>query len=269
MSDAMSTTYETDMLEPLAIGSCTLNAEVSENSRTRMRSGVSGRNSARGSSRQNVSVPTAMTERMYPRPRRGRSRSKTPQYTFFAAGAFVKQLFDTIVYRMRKKLVVLLLAAAGGAGAWYYARSRPAALVLTGIVTTNDVIVSPQIAGQIDQLLVNEGETVRKDQLVAVIAPDALKADTAYYSHTVAGLTSQVRESEAARRYQQRQTADQIRQAESTVASTEAQVAAAAADLENSRLTFARTEDLSRRGVVSPQELDQARTAFNAAQAKL
>ena len=41
----------------------------------------------------------------------------------------------------------------------------PPALVLTGIVTTNDVIVSPQIAGQIGQLLVNEGDAVKKDQL--------------------------------------------------------------------------------------------------------
>jgi len=143
------------------------------------------------------------------------------------------------------------------------------ALVLTGVVTTNDVIVSSQIAGQIGELLVNEGDTVKKDQLVAVISPDELKADTAYYAHNVEGLSSQVRESEAALRYQQRQTTDQIRQAESTVASTEAQVAAAAADVENARLTFTRTQDLSRGGVVSPQELDQARTTFTAAQAKL
>ena len=168
-----------------------------------------------------------------------------------------------------RKLLVLLLFVAAGAGVWYYLRGRQSALVLTGVVTTNDVIVSSQIAGQIGELLVNEGDTVKKDQLVAVISPDELKADTAYYAHNVEGLSSQVRESEAALRYQQRQTTDQIRQAESTVASTEAQVAAAAADVENARLTFTRTQDLSRGGVVSPQELDQARTTFTAAQAKL
>src|SRR5205814_5379038 len=51
--------------------------------------------------------------------------------------------------------------------------------------------------------------------------------------------------------------------------SIEAQVAAASADLEQVRVTFARTQDLSRRGVVSPQELDQARVAVSAAQGKL
>jgi HlyD family secretion protein len=169
----------------------------------------------------------------------------------------------------RKLIVplVLLLAAAGG---YYYFTHRPAPpLVLTGIVTTNDVIVSPQIGGQIAQLLVKEGDAVKKDQLVALIAPDELKADTAYFSHNVAGLSSQVRESEAALRFQQRQMADQIQQAESTLASIQAQVEAAAAELENAKLLYARTQNLSTQGVVSPQELDQTRTAANAAQAKL
>ena len=142
-------------------------------------------------------------------------------------------------------------------------------LVLTGIVTTNDVIVSPQISGQIGQLLVTEGDAVKRDQLVAVIVPDELKADTAYFAQNVEGMSSQIRESEAALRLQERQNADQIRQAESTLASIEAQVDAAAADVEQSRLTFTRTQNLSRQNVVSAQELDAARTAQTAAQAKL
>jgi HlyD family secretion protein len=170
--------------------------------------------------------------------------------------------------RKRAPLLLLLLALAGG-GAYGYRHMGAAPLVLTGIVTTNDVIVSPQIGGQISQLLVSEGDAVKKDQLVAVIAPDELKADTTYFSQNVEGLSSQVRESEAALRFQERQTADQIRQAESTLASIEAQVEAAAADLEQGRLTFSRTQNLAQQGVASPQELDQARTAVAAAQAKL
>jgi HlyD family secretion protein len=165
--------------------------------------------------------------------------------------------------------LVLLVVAAAGVGAYFYLHRAPAALVLTGIVTTDDVIVSPQIGGQIEQLLAKEGDVVKKGQLVAVIVPDELRADTAYYTHNVAGLSSQVQESEAALRFQQRQTADQILQAESNLAASEAQVAAAAADLENARLVYSRTENLSKRGVVSPQELDQSRTSANAAQAKL
>jgi HlyD family secretion protein len=168
----------------------------------------------------------------------------------------------------RAVLLLLLMVAAGG-GVYAYRRMAPPALVLTGIVTTNDVIVSPQIAGLIEQLAVKEGDEVKKDQLLAVIAPDELRADTAYFAQNVAGLSSQVRESEAALRYQQRLTVDQIRQAESTLASLEAQVDAAAADVESARLTNTRTQNLSKQGVVSPQETDQARTALTSAQAKL
>jgi HlyD family secretion protein len=170
---------------------------------------------------------------------------------------------------MKKRLLTLVLVAGIAAAAYYIYSRPPSALVLTGIVTTHEVVVSPQIGGKIDQLLVAEGDQVKKAQLLAVITPDELMAESAFYEQSAAGLSSQVHESEAALRFQERQTIDQIRQAESTLASTESQVMAASADLENARLTFSRTENLSKQGVVSSQELDQARTTRDAAQAKL
>jgi HlyD family secretion protein len=179
-------------------------------------------------------------------------------------------MFESPTMKKLKKTLLPLLAVLAIGGAVYYIYYRPpTSLVLTGIVTTNDVVVSPQIAGQISRLLIAEGDQVKKEQLLAVITPDELKAESAYYAQNEAGLTSQVQQSEAALRYQQLQTTDQIRQAESTLAAIESQVDAAAADLENARLIYARTQNLSKEGVVSPQELDQARTANNAAQAKL
>jgi HlyD family secretion protein len=168
-----------------------------------------------------------------------------------------------------RRIVVLAIVVALAGGAYYYVNAKPTALVLTGIVTTNDVVVSPQIGGQIAQLLVNEGDVVRKDQLLAVIAPDELRADISYYAQSAQGLNDQVNQSAAALRYQERQTAEQIRQAEANVASTEAQQAAAASELENTRAIFERTQNLARQNVVSAQELDQARTSFQGAQAKL
>jgi HlyD family secretion protein len=166
-------------------------------------------------------------------------------------------------------VLILLVVAAGGVGAYLYLSRPPTRLTLTGIVTTNDVVVSPQIAGQIRQLLAAEGDVVRKDQLIAVMMPDELRADSAYYARSAEGFGSQVKESEAALRFQERQTIDQISQAEATLASTEAQQAAAVADLENARLVFERTRDLSQRGVEPEQQLDQTRTAFEAARARL
>src|SRR6185295_8872891 len=130
---------------------------------------------------------------------------------------------------MRKGLVLLIVALAVGGGAFYvYSRPVPA-LILTGIVTTNDVIVSPQIGGHISRLDVTEGDHVKKDQLLAVITPDELKAEIASVTQNAAAMGSQVKESEAALRFQELQTADQIRQAESTLAAIESQVDAAGA----------------------------------------
>lgn len=162
-------------------------------------------------------------------------------------------------------LLVVLLAA----GAYYVIVSRPAVLVLTGIVTTNDVVVSPQIAGQIGRLLVKEGDTVSRDQLLAVITPDELAADRTYYAQSAEGLTSQVKESEAALRYQEQQTRDQIRQAEATLASIESQRSAAESDLEIGRLSFERNQRLAEQQLISVEQLDQSRTTYQGAVAKV
>jgi HlyD family secretion protein len=171
---------------------------------------------------------------------------------------------------MKRLWPLFLIALVIIAGAAYgYAFFRPTTLTLTGIVTTNDVIVSPQVAGQVVQLLVNEGDTVKQGQLLATIAPDELKADTVYYAQNAEGLASQVRQSEAALRFEERQTSDQTAQAESNLAAAEAQAKAAAADLEAASATYARTQDLARQQIASQQQLDQDRAAASAAQARL
>ena len=170
--------------------------------------------------------------------------------------------------RIRRLLVLVLLAAAGWGGYVYLGRP-PSTLVLTGIVTTDDIVVSPQIAGPIAQLLVTEGDAVTKDQLLAVIKPDELMQDSAFYAHSAAGATSQVQESEAALRFQERQTDDQIRQAEATLAATESQQAAVEADLENARLSSERLQKMTARGIAPQDQFDQARTAFDAAKARV
>ena len=113
---------------------------------------------------------------------------------------------------MRRVLILLLLIAAVGA-AYYATRSKPTALVLTGIVTTEDVIVAPQVGGRIGQVLVKEGDEVKRDQLVAVMTADELQAERAYHEHNVASIASQVGQNEAQLRYDQRQTEDRIQQA--------------------------------------------------------
>jgi HlyD family secretion protein len=168
-----------------------------------------------------------------------------------------------------KRALPLLVIVAAVAGVYVYASREPAELVLTGIVTTNDLVVSPQIGGRILRLHVQEGDLVKAGQLVAEISPEELRAESAFATHNVEGYASQITQAQAALRLEERQTDEQIRQAESTLASTEAQQAASNADLEAARLKFERTQNLSREGVAAAQELDQARTGYEAARAKV
>lgn len=129
-------------------------------------------------------------------------------------------------------------------GAYYVYSKPPTALVLTGIVTTHDVVVSPQIGGRLALLNVREGDTVTRRQVVAEIEPAELAAERAYYDYSAEGMASQVREGEAALRYEEKRNADQIKQAEAALAIADAQRAAAVADAERAKVTFDRTREL-------------------------
>jgi HlyD family secretion protein len=168
-----------------------------------------------------------------------------------------------------KRLFPLLLIAALGAGGYYYFSRQPDALVLTGVVTTNDIVVGPQIGGRVDELRVQEGDSVTRGQIVALIQPDELRAESAYAVHNVEGIASQIQQSQAALRYEEQQMNEQVRQAESTLAATEAQQAAAGAELEAARINLERTQSLAREGVAPAQQLDTARTSYDAAVARV
>jgi HlyD family secretion protein len=150
-----------------------------------------------------------------------------------------------------RRVVFLLLAAiAVGAGVYYARGTGPDDVVLTGIVTTEDVMVSPQVAGRIDTLTVDAGDSVSEGQLIAVIAPAELEADRAFYAHSADALGAQVTANEA------------------DVAAAEAEVSEAQASLAKAKQTYERSRSVARSGGVTPEDLDQAHTAVEVAQAQ-
>jgi Multidrug resistance efflux pump len=167
------------------------------------------------------------------------------------------------------RLIPVVVIVGVGYGAWWYTSRPPTSLTLTGVVTTNHIVVSPQITGRISQLMAQEGDTVKAGQLIAVLSPDELREERAFYTYSAAGAGSQVAESEAALRLQERQSADQIAQAEATLASTESQLAATQAELENSKVVFERTQRMMKEGVDTAQALDTARTNYDVNKSRL
>ena len=169
---------------------------------------------------------------------------------------------------MKRRLPLFIVLAAVAAGCAYYAlATRARDLILTGIVTTDDVIVSAEVQGRLQELLAKEGDAVAQGQLLARIHPQEQKADVAFYADSEQQSAAQVAEAEANLRYQEAQTDNQTRQAEANLAAAQAQVARVLADSENARLVFEREEAMYRQGIEAAQAFDQARTAHAAAKA--
>ncbi|MGH9454959.1 MAG: HlyD family secretion protein [Terriglobia bacterium] len=140
--------------------------------------------------------------------------------------------------------------------------------MLTGIVDTDEVVVSAQIAGRLEQLLVREGDPVKQKQLLALLDPREMKADQAYYAHTEQNYLDQVHAAEAALRYQELQTRDQVNQAQAALASAQAQEEQAEANYHQAHRDYERAEALFKSGIDSEQTADQARTTDQTTQAQ-
>jgi multidrug resistance efflux pump len=171
---------------------------------------------------------------------------------------------------MRRKLAILFLVLAAISGGLYYARMhRARTLALTGLVSTDGVIVSSEIAGRLQELLVKEGDAVKAGQLIGRIQAREWKAEMAFFANTEQQSAAQVTQAQADLRFQEDQASNQVRQAEANLQAAQAQVAQGEADLENASLNFNRMEGLHSQGVESAQVFDQARTSLDAAKARV
>ena len=170
---------------------------------------------------------------------------------------------------MTTRLIILAFAAAilVGAAVYYFALREPSSIVLTGVVTTDDVRVGALIEGRLENLMVGQGDTVEKGQLLALIQPQEAQADVDFYKNSQDASAAAVDEAQAQLKFLEMQTREQIREATANVAVSRAQVQQAKADLENAELQYKRERDLRERELNSPQALDLARTTYESAKA--
>jgi HlyD family secretion protein len=169
---------------------------------------------------------------------------------------------------MKRQVPLMIAGVAVLAAVLYYTvTSRVHDIVLTGIVTTDDVIVGSEVQGRVQQLLVKQGDEVKQGELLAVIQPEEWKANMAYYADSEQQSAAQVTRAEADLRYQEAQTRDGTDQAAAHLEAAKADLTQGQADLENARLNFEREQALYRRGVEAAQAYDQARTVYAGAKA--
>jgi HlyD family secretion protein len=121
---------------------------------------------------------------------------------------------------------------------------------------SEEIRVGSQVGGRLQDVLVEEGDRVKKGQVVAVVENADFRARVASAEATLQLRTADARRVRNGARAQERRDA-------------EAAVSEAAAILENNTADIARKRDLFRETVISRSELDKAVEQMGVAQAKL
>ncbi len=146
---------------------------------------------------------------------------------------------------------------------------RHPAIELTGVVTGNEVIVSPKITGRIERLLVDEGSQVKEGQLIAELDSAELRAQRDSAQANIHSLEAKVREVQNTWDMTNAQTSAGVNRAAASLNSAKAQLEEAQAQLMRDELDAKRAVGLFESGVASAQERDRAVTALKASQARV
>jgi HlyD family secretion protein len=154
-------------------------------------------------------------------------------------------------------------------GYYFFSTPRNKDLVLIGTVDSNQVIVSPQIQGRLQKLLVDEGTPVKAGDLIAVIDPAELKAQEAAAAATITSLRSRVSEMRYTEQSTKGSTTSDVANAQAKLQSMKSQLAQAQATLQRTESDSRRTIELAKQGVASDQDRVQAETNLTAAQANV
>jgi HlyD family secretion protein len=152
--------------------------------------------------------------------------------------------------------VAVIVAAAGGALLWWWIAGREDAsdkLVLYGNVDIREVQPAFNDTGAIEQMLVHEGTTVAKGQLIATL-------DDRRYAAALAQAEAQMRNQEQvlARLVAGSRPED--------IAHDKATMEALRVTAENASINYTRADNLARTGAGSAQQRDNAKATFDAAQ---
>jgi HlyD family secretion protein len=169
----------------------------------------------------------------------------------------------------RKFLRVLAVLFLVALGFYWLTTPRGSDIPLTGIVDGNEVIVSPQIAGRVVTLTVDEGSAVKKGDLIAELDPKELEANLAAARANVASLQSQVSAANHNYTWTSDQTDAAIQQAQARVTSSRAQLDQAHVELARDQQDLNRMQMLFDKGEVSAQDRDHAEAAVNISKANV
>ncbi len=183
--------------------------------------------------------------------------------------------------RIRIALALVVLAAAAAIGYQFFLTHNGQAagtILVSGNIEATDAEVSFRIPGRVIQRLVDEGQPITADQLVARLDSADLRDELALRQAELEAaqaalkelqIGSRPEEKEEARATLQRATAA-LQEAQAgfrsqEVAAAQATSEAAQADLVRAKLDYQRAEQLMKEKSISAQDFDRARAAYQVA----
>ncbi len=193
---------------------------------------------------------------------------------------------------MRKRIIVIALVAAAGAGAWIaYSRfnaPQPGRIFVSGNLELEQADIAFKTAGRIVERSVDEGDTVRKDQVVARLDRDQLLRQREAQVAALETATAQLAQSRTGLQWQRETLAADLAQRRADLGASEARllelkngsrpqeiqeahaaVAAARTEAERSRADWERAQRLYKADAISTAQYDQYRTRSEASAAAL
>jgi len=151
---------------------------------------------------------------------------------------------------------------------WYLLTTRHSKdLQLVGTVDANQVEVSSKIPGRIQTLTVEEDDSVKAGQLIAVMESDDLEAALKAAQATAASDRWKLSGAMETEHQNQGETLSGTLSAQAQVRAAQATLAQAQANLDHQRADTTRTVALAQQGIMSQQAKDDAETSLQAAQA--
>lgn len=188
---------------------------------------------------------------------------------------------------MNKRLlltIVVILAIAGGGWFFLSKRQEPATIRIqaSGTIETTDIQVGSQVGGRILSVEVAEGANVQKGQVLVVLDPYQLPAKRAALQAQLAQAQATLTQLENGPRPQEIAQAEaQVRAAQAEASLQRAGARAedieqaassrreAEANFQNSQANYSRFLQLHQQDVVSQQEFENVRTAYEASKQQL
>jgi HlyD family secretion protein len=169
-------------------------------------------------------------------------------------------------YRVFAMLGMVFLLSLG----FYFLTTRGTRdVVLIGTVDANQVIVSSKVAGRIERLLVDEGQSVKQGESIAQIDKADLIAERDSARATLDSMGSQVRQSGQSYASTHGETDAQVVNAQAALRAAQATLEESEANERQQALDTGRTVSLAEQGVASRQDRDRAEQTLAADQARV